>query len=349
MAKLKEILDQKILTTRRALLGGAVLVLGLVVLNVIVIQAWEYSNSTPFCANLCHDLHPEEAIAHQNSSHARVRCAECHLDRASTLHTVLLKVGHLQHLPATLTHQYGRPLRWETLRPSNQSCERCHWPPAYQGDQVREVRRFRSDEDNTEKRTVLILKIGGGQKNERNGEGSYGIHWHALNTVEYITTDERRQDIPWMQVSLPDDRTVEYNDVTDPLSAEEIAVAEKRTMDCVDCHNQVGHPFPSLEQLIDDALAKGQLSHDLLLIKKEMLALLTASYASQEEALAAVESWKAQYKATYPEVAASPATAIEQAGELAQGLLSQLVFDRPGITWQAFIELIFRVIRGALS
>ena len=125
-----------------------------------------------------------------------------------------------------------------------------------------------------------------------------------------------------MRATLPDGQTVEYDDVTNPLSAEERAKAETRAMDCVDCHNRVGHPFPPPERVIDDARAEGQLSRDLPFVKKEMLALLTASYPSQEATLAAVESWKAQYKATYPEVAATHAAAVEQAAEVANELLS---------------------------
>ncbi|NIV38162.1 MAG: cytochrome C, partial [Anaerolineae bacterium] len=159
-----------------------------------------------------------------------------------------------------------------------------------------QIRHFLPDEQNTEEHTYLILRTGGGELERGLG---YGIHWHIENPVEYIATDEFRQEIPWVRATFPDGRTVEYNDVTNPLSAEEIAAAETRVMDCVDCHNQMGHPFHSPERLADMALAEGQLSTDLPFAKKEMTALLSATYANQEEALAAVDSWAAQYQATY--------------------------------------------------
>ena len=318
---------------RRALLVGVAFILGFVVLGVAAIQTWEYSNSSDFCANVCHDVHPEEPSSYHDSYHANVKCTECHMGRVGTLEAIALKASHARHLPAVLLGQYGRPLESETMRPASESCERCHWPPAPHGDTVVEARRFQPDEANTERRTYLILRTGDDAGAADKGSN---IHWHIANPVEYIATDEHKQTIRWVRVTLPDGRTVEYNDAANPLSPEEIAQAEKRTMDCTDCHNRVGHPFPSPEQLVDEALAEGRLSPDLPYAKKEMLALLTTPYTSQEEALTAVESVEERYKAAYPEIAASHEAEIRQAADLAKELVSRLVFEKPGVTWQSF-------------
>lgn len=333
MTKLREILSLKNPATRRALLTGMAFILGFIVFTVIGIQTWEWSNSTEFCSNVCHEVHPEEPESYQDSYHARVQCTECHISRLGVLHNIVLKAGHAKHLPEVLFDRYERPLEGETLRPVNESCELCHWPPSFHGDTVREINRFEPDEDNTEKRIYLILKTGGGRRERGLG---YGIHWHIENQVEYVAADERGQDIRWVKTTLPDGRTVEYNDVVNPLSAEEIAGAEKQVIDCVSCHNRVGHPFASPEQLIDNAIDEGRLSRDLPFIKKEMLALLSATYPNQEVALAAVESAEARYKSTYPEAASSQATAIQQATQVAQELVTRLVFEEPGITWRSF-------------
>lgn len=333
MAKLKDIFSPNNYAIRRTLLTGVAFVLGFILLGVIGIQAWEWSNSVAFCTNVCHDVHPEEPVAHQDSYHAQVKCTECHMGRVGTLRSMFLKASHLKHVPQTILRQYEHPLEAETLRPANESCERCHWPPAFHGDTVWEIRRFEPDEQNTEKRTYLILKTGGGERERGLG---YGIHWHIENPVEYIATDEHKQDIRWVRTTLPDGQTVEYNDVITPLSAEEIAKAEKRTMDCVDCHNKVGHPFPSPALMVDSALAEGRISPELPFAKQQMMALLAASYPSQEAALEAIESLEAQYKTAYPEVAASYATDIKQAAEVAKELVPRLVFEEPGVTWQSF-------------
>lgn len=180
---------------------------------IIAIQGWEYSNSTSFCTTVCHDVHPEEAVAYQDSYHARVPCVECYLGRLGMLQTLLFKSRDVKQIPLTLFRLYERPLEAKTLRPASESCELCHWPPAFHGDTVREIKHFEPDRDNTERRIYLLLKTGGGERSSGLG---YGIHWHIENKVEYIATDGHKQDIRWVRATLPDGRTVEYDDVIDP-------------------------------------------------------------------------------------------------------------------------------------
>ena len=319
--------------TRQILLIGGAFILGFIIVGVAAIQVWEYSNSVPFCANFCHDVHPEEIQAFEDSYHASIKCVECHMGRVGTLQNIVLKASHFRHLPEVIFDRYDRPLESETMRPASESCELCHWPPAFHGDTVRAIPDFLPDRENTARRIYLILKTAGGARERGLG---FGIHWHIMNPVEFISTAENHEEIPWVRTTLPDGRTIEYNDVTRPLSPEEIASAEKHVMDCVDCHNRVGHPFPSPGQLTDQALAEGTLDPDLPYAKREMINLLTAAHETQEEALDAVGLVRGRYEAEYPEVAQTMAPEIEQADELAQFFLTQLVFEEPGVTWRDF-------------
>jgi hypothetical protein len=255
------------------------------------------------------------------------------MGRVGTISSILLKAGHFRHLPEVIFDAYDRPLESESMRPANESCELCHWPPAFHGDTVRKITRFEPDEENTQKDTYLILKTGAGTREEGLG---YGVHWHITNPVEYIATDEHKQEIPWVRTTLPDGRTVEYNDVTNPLSPEEIEEAEKKVMDCVDCHNRVGHPFPPPGELIHDAMAEGRLSSDLPYAKKYMLDLLKTEFNSQEEALEAVANLRDEYEQTHPEAAAAYPDEIEEAQRVAEELVGRLVFEEPGVTWEDF-------------
>jgi hypothetical protein len=268
----------KIRAIQRVILAAGAMSVLFVVLGVIAIQAWEYSNSVAFCTTACHDVHPEEPVANQDSYHAQVKCTECHMGRVSTLRGIVLKSSHFRHLPEMVFDNYERPLSSVTMRPASESCERCHSPPAFHDDIAREIERFLPDADNTAKRIYLLLRTG--TSGSEQGQG-YGIHWHVSNPVEYITTSDDKQQIPWVRTILPDGSTVEYNDVNNPISPEEIASTEKRNMDCVDCHNRIGHPFPSPEELVDEAMAEGRLSTDLTFAKAELLALLNAEYGSQ--------------------------------------------------------------------
>ena len=318
---------------RIGLIIAGAFILGFIILGVIAIQVWEYSNSVAFCANACHDVHPEEISAFEDSYHANILCTECHMGRVGTINNIFLKASHFRHLPEVIFDQYDRPLESETMRPANESCELCHWPSAFHGDTVRQITRFEPDEENTLKDTYLILKTGAGTREEGLG---YGIHWHVTNPVEYIATDEHKQDIRWVGTTLPDGRTVEYNDVTNPLTPEEIQAAEKKTMDCVDCHNRVGHPFLPPEDLVDQAMVEGRLNPELPNAKQLMLDLITANYASQEEALEAVAATRAEYAAAYPEIATEYPEDLDEAEALAEELVKQLVFEEPGVTWEDF-------------
>jgi hypothetical protein len=332
-AKPKKEKRSRKIPVRQILLIGGLFILGFVVLGVIAIQVWEYSNSVSFCANACHDVHPEEVPAFQDSFHANVKCTECHMGRTGTIESIFRKASHIRHLPEVIFDVYDRPLESESMRPANESCELCHWPPAFHGDTVRQVTRFEPDEENTQRDTYLIMKTGAGTREEGLG---YGIHWHITNPVEYIATDEHKEDIRWVRTTLPDGRTVEYHDVTNPLSPEEIEQAEKHVMDCVDCHNRMGHPFPYPGELIHEAMADGRLSTDLPYAKKFMLDLLKADYESQQEALEAVASTKEAYEAAYPEAAAAYPEEIEQAEQVAEELVTRLYFEEPGVTWESF-------------
>ncbi|MCL7454748.1 MAG: cytochrome c3 family protein [Anaerolineae bacterium] len=329
----KKVNENRRRVVRRTLITGGAFIVGFIIFGVIAIQVWEYSNSVSFCANACHDVHPEEIPAFQDSFHANVKCTECHMGRVGTIRSILLKAGHFRHLPEVIFDQYERPLESETMRPANESCELCHWPPAFHGDTVREIVSFLPDEENTEKRTYLILKTGAGTREVGLG---YGVHWHVTAPVEYIATDEHGREIPWVRTTLPDGRTVEYQDVSNPLSPEEIEQAEKHLMDCVDCHNRVGHPFPPPEDLIDMALAEGRVSRELPYAKKTMADLLTSRYETREDALASVGLVREEYEAQYPEVAAAKPEAIDQAEEVTKELVTRVVFEEPGVTWENF-------------
>jgi hypothetical protein len=318
---------------RRALLLAVVFLVGFLIFGVIAIQVWEYSNSFGFCTNVCHAVHPEEPAAFSDSYHASVKCTECHMGRTGTIRGIILKAGHFRHLPEVLFKNYTRPLKSETMRPANESCEKCHYPPAFHGDRVMVVQHYESDETNTEQDTYLILKTGGGQRSQGLG---FGIHWHIENPISYIATDDQKQQIRWVQATLPDGRIVEYSDVTNPLTADEIATLPKKTMDCVDCHNRAGHPFSSPEKLVDDAITQGRLSKDLPYLKEEMVSVLSADYPDQAAAQRAVDQVEEQYRAKYPQAADKYVAEVKQAAAVAQDLLGRLVFAQAGVTWRSF-------------
>ena len=302
-------------------------------LGVGSVLTWEYTNSSEFCANACHAVHPEEPAAYRDSYHARVKCTECHMGRVSTLRAIFVKATHMKHLWSRITGGYDRPLTSRSMRPANESCERCHWPQAFHDQRLREIEHFKRDENSTKISTRLALNTGGGTAREGRGKG---IHWHVENKVRYIAADEQKQQIPWVEVTHQDGSKTSYMDVTRPLSAEEIKQSPKRLMDCVDCHNRVGHPFENPEVAVDRAISLERLDRRLPFVKAWAMRLLSIDYTTEEDALQLVEATREAYRYDYPEFYASYPEAIRNSESAMKNLLRQIKFKYPGISWRSF-------------
>jgi hypothetical protein len=320
--------------------GGAALVvvgaLALMTLGAGGIVAWEYSNSDAFCTNACHAVHPEEPVAHAGSSHARVQCVECHIGRLPTLSVMALKSEHFHELWGMVVG-YERPVQATTLKPARIACEACHWPATAHDDSVRVKKHYATDERNTETTTRLVVHTGFGIIREADANG---VHWHVETPVEYVALDPARQQIPWVRVTRPDGRVETFVDSTlgDPSA---YAQAERRTMDCIDCHNAVGHPFPNPEDRIDHLLARGEIDRGLPGVKARAIELAKAVYALDERGEAtpaAVKRLVSEAVADYGTAlgAGAPPPALGQFGEAIKALLSQSTFTARDVTWRTF-------------
>jgi hypothetical protein len=101
--------------------------------------------------------------------------------------------------------------------------------------------RFLADETNTPFTVRLLLKVGGGDP----AHGPVGgIHWHmnVANRVEYIATDKKNQEIPWVRTVDPQGVVTEYRREGFTDDPERYGI---HIMDCMDCHNRPAHIFKS--------------------------------------------------------------------------------------------------------
>ena len=327
--------------TKNIILIVLVLSIGFIVVGTVGIVGWEFTNSNTFCAKACHNVHPEEPYAHQASQHAQVSCVECHMGRISTFKMMAIKVTHTKHL-WNLMVGYERPLTSPSMPASRNSCEGCHSDQPHQHDPVLVRKHYKPDEDSTETTVKLTLRTAGGYAREL---GGHGIHWHIgkENQVHFIATDEQNQNIPWVESIGHDGKTVVYTDGTQPLSDENIAQSEKQVMDCLDCHNRVGHPFINPEVIADNALANGYLNRSLPFIKARLMDLLQQDYASQKEAMDLVAVAHNQYQKDFPDITrAQPEdfeTFKEFITERQEGISNWMVrskFRHPEVSWQSF-------------
>jgi nitrate/TMAO reductase-like tetraheme cytochrome c subunit len=256
-------------------------------------QSYQVSESVQFCGQACHGPMKPEFTAYQHSPHARVACVECHVGHGAGAF-VQAKLNGVHQLVGVATGDYDRPIKTpiRNLRPARETCERCHWPQKFSGNIDRIYQHYLADETNTPFAVRLSLNVGGADP--RRGPVG-GIHWHVSeeNKIEYIATDERRQVIPWVRVTNPQGVVTEFRSAqftNDP------AAYEIRTMDCIDCHNRPSHRYRAPNDAVDLAISQGTIDRGLPWVKSNVVALLTASYATEPEALEKISTaLRAQY------------------------------------------------------
>jgi nitrate/TMAO reductase-like tetraheme cytochrome c subunit len=257
-----------------------------------------WANSTEFCGTTCHIMDPEYT-AYQQSFHARVSCAECHVGPGLSAE-VKAKWQGIRELWLNVTKNYELPIPSpvESLRPAKETCEECHWPEVFYDDRAAEIVNYAPDEANTRTDTYMLVKIGGGT--DRLGQG-LGIHWHIENVVEYIALDAQRQEIPWVRAQL-DGGTVTYTDITSDFDEADLDQYEVRVMDCIDCHNRATHIFRTADRAVDEAMVNGLLPTDLPFLYREAIETMGATYENQDQALAAIDGIIEFYRQGYRDV-----------------------------------------------
>jgi nitrate/TMAO reductase-like tetraheme cytochrome c subunit len=267
---------------RKILLGFAVGgALFLLVTSVGSYQTYHVTESVQFCGQACHTPMNPQYVAYQNSPHARVECTACHIGPGAE-NFLRAKFNGLHQVYAVLVDNYHRPIHKTEKNPIHQQrCEQCHWPKRFIGNLDRTYTHFLADETNTQFSVRLLLKVGGADPTH----GPVGgIHWHmnVANKIEYIASDDLRQVIPWVRLTdtngvVTEFRTANFKD--DP------AVHTIRTMDCLDCHNRPAHHFRAPNDAVDLDMAAGRIDRSIPLVKSNVVAALTGSYSTEDEAL----------------------------------------------------------------
>jgi hypothetical protein len=106
-------------------------------------------------------------------------------------------------------------------------------------------------------------------------------------------------------------------------------------MDCIDCHNTVGHPIaPTAEQAVDQAIAAGLISRRLPFVRREGVKLLKASYATEDAAMRAIDSgFRAFYQSGGT---AADAATIGGSATALQTVYRRNVFPLMKVSWGAY-------------
>jgi NapC/NirT cytochrome c family, N-terminal region len=282
------VLDFRQISVRRT----ALVIVVLTCINAAIVLVASYGalhamESPKFCGQACHaPMHPQ-FTAWQQASHSRVACVACHIGEGPR-GFMRAKLSGVRQLVNVAGNSYPRPIPAGAHMAAGAQAARCQGCHESKGgsrtDQIRVIREYADDEANTETMTVLQMHLAPSSSSPR------AIHWHAdpAVRVEYVATDPERQTIPFVKVTRADGSVKEYRaaDATDS----QITAGSSRTMDCVDCHNVVGHPMASTpEKAVDQAIAAGRVSRALPFARREGVRLLKASYPTQDEAERAID------------------------------------------------------------
>lgn len=301
-------------------------------------EAYHYSESVTFCGKTCHSVMKPEYVAYQNSPHARVACTACHVGPGAGWYAKSKLSGAYQ-VYATTADKYPRPIPTpiKNLRPAQETCEQCHWPGKFFGAQQRQFNHYMYDSANTSWPINMLIKTGGGDP--KTGQTA-GIHWH-MNIgvrVEYIARDERRQEIPWVRITdLQTGRVTTYQDSQNPLSDEEIAQAEIRIMDCMDCHNRPSHVYNSPDHMIDLAILTGKMDRGLPDVKRVAVEAMATIYETEDEGFQKIANYITDYyRKNYPELYQQKRVRVDEAVIATQEAFVQNIFPEMKVRWEGY-------------
>jgi nitrate/TMAO reductase-like tetraheme cytochrome c subunit len=322
------------LKSRRGIFVLSLLIAGTgAVAGVGGIMAVHYSETASFCGR-CHTMDPE-LKAYAMSPHKEVACAECHIE-PGLAGFVKAKANGTKQLAGIIMGKYPTPIPppdHADLPAVKDTCLKCHSLDniTENGGPVKLVLRprFRLDATNTRETVAVMLRpagLGGAAVTPDpmadNAEGAVrGVHWHVEQKVTYTSPDVRSQQIDLVDIKFQNGTTKQYiagsqvGVSTDVQPDVDRLKASQKTqgMDCISCHNRIGHEVPSPDRVVDEAMASGRISPDLPFIKRDSVALLDGKYASLDAADKAIAGLRTTYAAKYPLVLKTSSGQVTQA------------------------------------
>ena len=320
---------------------AVVLLTGFVLLSLLYAfagyKAYEFTESETFCGMMCHQVMGPEHRSHAFAVHAKIACVDCHVGPGAK-YFLLYKLKGTRQLFDVLFSRYPRPIPTPVadLRPSQAVCENCHGPQ-YQINQRLESRTyFLSDKQNTRKTINLLLRMG---RAEMTTDRPPKMHWHSSTTEEivYAAADRKRNVIPWIRVKRLDGKERVYRSTDALLTDAELEKAEKRKMDCVDCHNRPGHPYNPPDVIVNALIAVQLVDQALPEVKSVAVKALDAEYASREEARQRIgASIREFYGKSYPALVDTKASAITGAVSALQNAYDRNYDPHMKVSWKNF-------------
>jgi hypothetical protein len=341
----RELIDERFAsdeTTRgffgsRVFLGIAFLtVVNVVFLGIVSSRMLVFMDESHFCGTACHEVMNPEWVTYQESPHARVKCVECHVGEGVGA-LIDSKINGLYQIASVTFDLLERPIPTpvKNLRPSRETCEKCHWPQKFYGRRLKTIARYAKDIESTPGYNTLSLKVDAGHGGERRG-----IHWHIAeeNEVRYASVRDERREMIWVDVRQADGSYKRYSNRRLAAAGD---AAEERVLDCVDCHNRATHIYENPEDAVDERIELRLIDRSLPFVKREAIAALTARYPNEEAAVRGIANrLRGFYEREFPEVADAKKEAIDAAIAVLQGVYRRNIHHQMNITWGTYKSLV---------
>lgn len=285
------------------------------------LKAMEWTETEGFCSK-CHTMTPESK-AYRLSVHRDVACAECHV-KPGIGGLIEAKLNGAKQTLQILTGVFPKPIPapdHAKLPSPEDTCMECHSLGDIAGDgnptKIVVHPSYRNDKSNTRETVAVVVR----PPNLGAEGGAPGAHWHVKQRVEFTSPDEQSRKIDWVGVSYKNGKSKQFiarsqvgiSSDARPDIDRLIESQTTRRMDCIDCHNRVGHEIPSPDRAVDESIAAGKISQALPYIKREGVARVSKSYSSAEEADQAIEGIRGMYAAKYPLVSNTRRREVDRA------------------------------------
>jgi hypothetical protein len=299
-------------------------------------EAFHFTDSVVFCGEICHRVMKPEYTAYQNSSHARVKCVECHVGSGASWY-VRSKLSGLYQVYAVLANVYPQPIPTpiKDLRPARETCEQCHWPEKFYAYKFRVRKSFLSDEHNTEWDIKMNMKIGA----EHAALGlTEGIHWHINPHITIRYYSEDNEYIPVVKISNRiTGESAFYSHEDYEADINQIDSTEFHLMDCMDCHNRPSHNYNPPSIFMNQALAAGLIPVELPEIKMISTEICDREFPDEQSALKNIDSVLNDfYQENYPDVYKNKTEFINRAIQGLQTQYSKNIFPEMKVRWSAY-------------
>jgi hypothetical protein len=156
--------------------------------------------------------------------------------------------------------------------------------------------------------------------------------------IEYIATDGRNQQLPWVRYTNRDTgKNVVYRDEDQDIADSLITDDNIRTMDCMDCHNRPSHSYRPPAFFINEFMTAGDIPADLPGIKSLSMEICSEEFPTMDSAMTYIrETVTEYYTSDYPEIAESDPGKIETAVAGIQNAFSRNIFPEMKVRWSAY-------------